>query len=723
MRQWNQMIEWVRSGSIMLLLGALLLPGPAVAETNSCLLDGVYVLSGAVSAAPIDQVLGSLTFHSPAGCSGVGTVDVVDNMAALGEVGSIPLHLVGIQYVVESDHTVTIELAQGIVLQGRLGLIRGNLAHAITFVADAVASANVHFSGVATRVDADQLGGPQGPQGPPGPAIPPGIPGVPGPQGLPGPPGVQGPTGPAGPKGDPGPTGPVGITFRDAWNTSTAYVVNDGVTYNGEMWIALAASTGVTPNTDGTKWSILAQKGEPGPVGPTGPTGPKGDPGTPGTTGPTGSQGPAGPQGVAGPQGPQGATGETGAQGPTGNQGPAGPTGPVGITFRDAWLSGTLYAPNDVTTHNGASWIALLSNTNVEPGTDVTRWVVLASKGDQGPKGDKGDTGATGAAGPQGSQGPQGLTGAQGPPGTQGLQGIQGPTGQTGAAGPQGPTGLTGGQGPQGPQGATGDPGPQGPTGPVGMTFKSAWLNTTTYNVDDVVTYQGSSYLALLTNTNIPPDTDVTKWSLLAQKGDPGPTGATGAQGPQGPVGATGPQGSQGPQGPQGQTGPTGATGPQGLQGVTGATGPQGPQGATGPQGPAGPAGALTMWAGDSNNASVTVTAGHAYGRPIGSASMQTVDTAFITRSVVAANCTVVGIVARSGNPGTGKSNTYTILVNGVAPAGRPTCTITGPATSCSGTSGTATVVPTDEITLAIDPIDTTGTGVKHAWAITLACQ
>src|SRR5256885_3175559 len=44
-----------------------------------------------------------------------------------------------------------------------------------------------------------------------------------------------------------GPQGPAGLTFRDAWVSTTAYVVHDAVTYGGETWMALAGSTNVTP--------------------------------------------------------------------------------------------------------------------------------------------------------------------------------------------------------------------------------------------------------------------------------------------------------------------------------------------------------------------------------------------------------------------------------------------------------------------------------------------
>jgi hypothetical protein len=257
------------------------------------------------------------------------------------------------------------------------------------------------------------------------------------------------------------------------------------------------------------------------------------------TSGNTAAVGPAGP---AGPQGPTGATGPTGQIGPAGA---TGPQGPIGLT--------------------GAQGL----------------------QGPIGPIGPAGPAGATGAMGPQGptgmtgTQGPIGLTGPSGPIGATGLQGPIGPTGPIGAAGAQGPIGLTG---PQGPQGAQGVP---GPIGPAGLTWKGAWSATGTYVKDDVVGYNGASWfcLAPVSNSNSTPDTDPTKWALLASQGAAGP------QGPRGLNGAAGPAGAQGPAGANGATGPAGPQGPAGSDGATGATGPQGPIGLTGPAGPQGPAG------------------------------------------------------------------------------------------------------------------------------------
>ena len=94
--------------------------------------------------------------------------------------------------------------------------------------------------------------------------------------------------------------------------------------------------------------------------------------------------------------------------------------------------------------------------------------------------------------------------------------------------------------------------------------------------MNDVATYNGSTYIAIAINqgpNNVTPDANSAAWSLMAETGATGPSGATGAQGPQGTQGA------------QGLTGATGATGPQGPIGLTGATGPQGPAGPAGPSG------------------------------------------------------------------------------------------------------------------------------------------
>ena len=178
--------------------------------------------------------------------------------------------------------------------------------------------------------------------------------------------------------------------------------------------------------------------------------------------------------------------------------------------WRGDWSTVTAYFPNEVVTYNGSSFVAVVPNTAVVPGTDPAKWQVFAAQGPQGAEGPQGLTGL------EGQQGPIGLTGPDGP---------QGPIGLTGATGPEGPIGLTG---PQGIQGIQGDIGPIGLTGPQGI--------------------QG----------------------IQGIPGEIGPIGLTGPAGPEGPIGLTG---ATGPEGPIGLTGATGPQGPIGLTGPQGPAG------------------------------------------------------------------------------------------------------------------------------------------------------
>jgi hypothetical protein len=143
-----------------------------------------------------------------------------------------------------------------------------------------------------------------------------------------------------------------------------------------------------------------------------------------------------------------------------------------------------------------------------------------------------------------------------------------GATGATGAQGPQGPAGPQGVQGPQGVKGDTGAAGPMGPVGPAGngsgLGYRGAYDSTVNYAVNDMVVFQGSSYISLSTgNVGNTPGLSPVQWGLVAQAG----VGTTGATGPQGPQGATG---LTGPQGPVGATGATGAAGAAGAPGTPG---------------------------------------------------------------------------------------------------------------------------------------------------------
>ena len=196
--------------------------------------------------------------------------------------------------------------------------------------------------------------------------------------------------------------------------------------------------------------------------------------GATGATGATGPTGPQGPTGVPGPQGIPGLPGSAGATGATGSAGPVGPAGAkgdkgeagsagAGLVYTGAWADATAYAPLDVVTHAGSSYIALLVNTGINPMVDVTAtggyWALLSAKGVDG------TAGADGIAG---------LPGPPGPPGIPGAAGAKGDTGETGAPG------VSGTKGDKGDKGEKGDNGNTGPIGPPGPSF-GEWSSSIAY--------------------------------------------------------------------------------------------------------------------------------------------------------------------------------------------------------------------------------------------------
>lgn len=102
-------------------------------------------------------------------------------------------------------------------------------------------------------------------------------------------------------------------------------------------------------------------------------------------------------------------------------------------------------------------------------------------------------------------------------------KGIAGPTGPAGAAGPAGPAGATG---PAGPAGANGR----------GFTPRGAWAASTAYALDDVLTHDGQTYRAVqaFTSGTTFATTDATLGTLLEVWATKGAAGATGPAGPAG---------------------------------------------------------------------------------------------------------------------------------------------------------------------------------------------
>ena len=98
--------------------------------------------------------------------------------------------------------------------------------------------------------------------------------------------------------------------------------------------------------------------------------------------------------------------------------------------------------------------------------------------------------------------------------------------------------------------GAAGAAGPQGAAG-QGYRFRQAWSASTTYAAYDTVTYNGSSYVAIVASVNsaVTPDKDSADWALFVPGGAAGPAGPAGNTGPAGATGTMGPAGAAGPQG------------------------------------------------------------------------------------------------------------------------------------------------------------------------------
>ena len=401
--------------------------------------------------------------------------------------------------------------------------------------------------------------GPEGPQG------------VAGPQGSPG---TQGPVGSAGPQGPP-------VTFKGSWSPQSFYTAGDAVFYNGSAYIATASVNGSSPSTGLTSWSLLARQGDSGVAGPQGAQGLTGASGSNGATGPAGQTGPAGLRwrgtydpgtgyitgdavayngasyvsqsdvnlGVIPGSGPQwsllaaaglvGASGADGATGARGNdgaaatiqvgavitaapgstatvqntgtanaaifnftlpQGAAGTNGSPGLAFQGTWLAGSGYAKDDVVYRGGSSYVSLHGNNTADPVSSVANntgdWKLLVAQGDPGPASITIGTVTTGGAAVVTNSGTQNAA----------ILNFTLPRGNAGA------------------------------TGPAGLTFRGAWLAPAPYAVNDAVSYNGSSYIATASSTNVQPGSPSGSgaWTLLAAQGVMGASGPAGSTGPTG---------------------------------------------------------------------------------------------------------------------------------------------------------------------------------------------
>lgn len=205
------------------------------------------------------------------------------------------------------------------------------------------------------------------------------------------------------------------------------------------------------------------------------------------------------------------------------------------------------YVERNIVNFDGGSYIAIQPSTGISP-TDSSYWKLIAKKG---------DTGAQGIQGVQGEQGERGETGKgfsiaktypsvaamfadynnpQIPVGSfvlintsdvnnveNAMMYVKGETeynyltdlsGAQGIRGERGERGLQGIQGIQGERGITGEKGETG----LGFNWRGTYSNTISYSLNDVVSYNGSSYVALQnTLGNLP--TDTASWNMVSQRG------------------------------------------------------------------------------------------------------------------------------------------------------------------------------------------------------------
>jgi hypothetical protein len=182
-----------------------------------------------------------------------------------------------------------------------------------------------------------------------------------------------------------------------------------------------------------------------------------------------------------GPAGPAGANGQPGPAGADGQQGPAGPAG-TQWTYRGEYDGGITYNTNDYVSFQGSSYamINFIGAAGYDPVSYPGSWQLVASRGANG---SDGSNGSDGQPGPQGNDGPQ------------------------------------------------------GPAGQAVYNWRGSFDYYTYYNHNDVVSYDGSSYVSTGGSSNQNPYEGSSYWALIARRGDNGSQGSDGSQGPEGPAG------------------------------------------------------------------------------------------------------------------------------------------------------------------------------------------
>jgi hypothetical protein len=332
-------------------------------------------------------------------------------------------------------------------------------------------------------------------------------------------------------------------------------------TYGGVLNIGAAGLTGsLAPVTDGLG-NVLPFEVSNTTINFTGTV-------TGGAVGPTGASGTSGTSGISGSSGTSGSSGNSGSSGTSGSSGVSGSSGTSGSS--------------------GANGSSGTSGLNGSSGTSG----ISGASGSSGTSGNSGSSGTSGVNGSSGTSGVSGSSGTSGIDGSSGTSGVNGSSGTSGADGSSGTSGLDGSSGTSGVSGSSGTSGINGSSGTSGTSFiwSGTWDVNLSYQLNEVVEYDGSSYINILPATALlpPPPDNPTNWDLLAQAGATGATGANGSSGTSGANGSSGTSGANGSSGTSGADGSSGTSGVSGSSGTSGVSGSSGTSGVSGSSGTSG---------------------------------------------------------------------------------------------------------------------------------------
>ena len=256
-----------------------------------------------------------------------------------------------------------------------------------------------------------------------------------------------------------------------------------------------------------------------------------------------------------------------------------------------------------------------------------------------------------------------------------------------------GTSGSSGSSGTSGTSGSSGSSGTSGSSG-SGFTFSGPWTSTTTYNLNDVVTYGGQSYVSIQAgNLNKQPSVQPSWWTVFSAAGSSGTSGTSGTSGSSGSSGTSGSSGSSGTSGSSGSSGTSGTSGSSGSSGTSGTSGSSGSSGTSGTSGSSGSSGTsgTSGSSGSSGTSGTAGTSGDSIFALTGSIWETSVQTKFNADSTFGADLTVLQDInlptgsAIKLSPDPGGNSAAIRFLSGSNPASNRWLNIQGVPTSPAG--------------------------------------